>query len=900
MMIVVSGTAPFVTRPVWPSEAAEWLQRYPHATLREWNGLRDGTLIEAFPPLDALAQQIARKKNAQESQEFCPESGHGRQSVISSPLNARKPDRQVGLSVLAPRLTPRVLEQRTRNSAMRDIANRFSEIKTEVLLTNKLGIDRQGAEFTIADLGGPEQAREAVIKAVANGMVVARVPCTAEHVRRIEKDGEDVLNVIPVAWFHRVNTAEIAPWLEKHPTAVLQWRTFRRASHTDINLATALAYANEGIAVLVCGPDKKPKPGVMWQSQSTTNEKTIRAWFKSWPDSIVGIDLAKSGLIVIDCDRHDNGHDGVAAFAELQTDDVRHPIVRTRSSGEHHYFLNPDKLGNGRGNLPKGIDVRGAGGYVIAGGSITEHGSWVADEDAPGLLESFRDGTLAVLPERLAAIILALKPDRDETAAPGSAEGQQETPPTGDTRGRAYAEAALARCYNELAPLSDDRNQRLNPVAFHLGRMVGRGWLSAAEIESRLMEACQANGKLAKDGAKQCLATIRSGLSKGRLKPHENLKTRERVDEWGEVHEEAYAENDADSSIPQIQSSAQFVKGFVPPDYLIDGVSQRRFIYSNTGKPGAGKTAVTHRFSAHIGLGLDIGKYEVQQGRVLFLAGENPDDHRMRWIVLADEMSFDIESIPVYFIPGVFKISKMAEHVAKEIEKIGGVVLVVVDTSAAYFEGDNENDNVQQGNHARLLREHLTKLPGGPTVIVNSHPTKNASDENLVPRGGGAALAEFDGNYTCKKIDGLVEFHTQAKFRGAEFAPIMFKLRTVTSEALKDSKGRLIPSVIAEPIDDEHQEAIESDKLDDENMLLAALASHSEFSLVQFAERLGWKMRDGSPHKMKVSRLFENLSKAKLVKKERGGKYVITKKGQTQLESDVTILRTFARKSRPS
>src|SRR5262249_42607783 len=29
-----------------------------------------------------------------------------------------------------------------------------------------------------------------------------------------------------------------------------------------------------------------------------------------------------------------------------------------------------------------------------------------------------------------------------------------------------------------------------------------------------------------------------------------------------------------------IQSSAQFVQGFVPPDYLIDGLLQRRFLYS--------------------------------------------------------------------------------------------------------------------------------------------------------------------------------------------------------------------------------------------------------------------------------------------------------------------------------
>ena len=41
-----------------------------------------------------------------------------------------------------------------------------------------------------------------------------------------------------------------------------------------------------------------------------------------------------------------------------------------------------------------------------------------------------------------------------------------------------------------------------------------------------------------------------------------------------------------------IKSSREFVAGFVPPDYLIDGVVQRRFIYSMTGATGAGKTSI--------------------------------------------------------------------------------------------------------------------------------------------------------------------------------------------------------------------------------------------------------------------------------------------------------------------
>ena len=62
-------------------------------------------------------------------------------------------------------------------------------------------------------------------------------------------------------------------------------------------------------------------------------------------------------------------------------------------------------------------------------------------------------------------------------------------------------------------------------------------------------------------------------------------------------------------------------------------------------------------------------------------------------------------------------------------------------------------------------------------------------DDNLVPRGGGAYLNEVDGNLTAQNTSHVVELPTQGKFRGADFAPIMFQLKTVTHDRLKDTKG---------------------------------------------------------------------------------------------------------------
>jgi RecA-family ATPase len=71
-------------------------------------------------------------------------------------------------------------------------------------------------------------------------------------------------------------------------------------------------------------------------------------------------------------------------------------------------------------------------------------------------------------------------------------------------------------------------------------------------------------------------------------------------------------------------SSAEFVSGFVPPDYLIEGLLQRRFIYSLTAATGTGKTAIALLLAALVSQGAKLGKLEVAKGRVLYFAGENP------------------------------------------------------------------------------------------------------------------------------------------------------------------------------------------------------------------------------------------------------------------------------------
>jgi hypothetical protein len=187
--------------------------------------------------------------------------------------------------------------------------------------------------------------------------------------------------------------------------------------HTTNNLTAALELASSSIrifpALLTWNAaahkfDKRPALSG-WQAAAAADPEQIRTWWKQLPAAVPGIELGRGGLIVIDPDRHPGQPDGIAAFATLRGDHdlPPHPVVVTASGGQHHYFRQPiPPLGNGRGNLPAGIDVRGAGGWTVAPGAVHAgaRGSWRDTGPVP-LADAYRAGAIPMLPTWLLEVI---------------------------------------------------------------------------------------------------------------------------------------------------------------------------------------------------------------------------------------------------------------------------------------------------------------------------------------------------------------------------------------------------------------------------------------------------------------------------------------------------------------
>jgi hypothetical protein len=182
------------------------------------------------------------------------------------------------------------------------------------------------------------------------------------------------------------------------------------------------------------------------------------------------------------------------------------------------------------------------------------------------------------------------------------------------------------------------------------------------------------------------------------------------------------------------------------------------------------------------------------------------------------------------------------------------------------------------------MMRKFCEYEGQPTVLIGCHPAKHASDDLLLPRGGGAFLNEVDGNLTGANDNMVTKVHWCGKIRGPDFEPMYFTLDVVTSEKVKDAKGRLMPTAIARPLSEhDHDRKLAESYQEDEDLLLA-LERNDGASLKELAIACNWFASKGQPYKVKVSRKLERLKKEKLVEKP-VDKWTLTQAGKDKAKA---------------
>ncbi|KKC24875.1 bifunctional DNA primase/polymerase [Sphingomonas sp. SRS2] len=165
-------------------------------------------------------------------------------------------------------------------------------------------------------------------------------------------------------------------------------------------------------------------------NDATTDEGRIRAWWRQHPQAMIGLAMGGNKWFALDFDpRVDESTGEIFDLISLKAATEEQigcelPVSLTsitQSDGVHVIYRQPegDPIIN-RGNLPRHVDVRGKGGYIVAPPSVLYR------EDGSEGRYRWRGGQHDIDPvDAPAALVQALRERKPKAAAAGGALAKQ-------------------------------------------------------------------------------------------------------------------------------------------------------------------------------------------------------------------------------------------------------------------------------------------------------------------------------------------------------------------------------------------------------------------------------------------------------------------------------------------
>lgn len=257
---------------------------------------------------------------------------------------------------------------------------------------------------------------------------------------------------------------------------------------------------------LECGSSTGKHPRLpRWPEQATCDPDEIRALWKRYPDSNIGIAMGQgeARLLAVDVD----GQEGRDSLAQLPSTP---PTLTSRSGredgGQHLVFRVPpgidlSDISNRQGTkLGAGIDVRGQGGQIVVAPSLHPSG------------QRYRWTTTLEPQDAPAWMLLKLQ-------APPPAPAYTPPPLPPSTPGRMdhpWAIDTMEGRYEEVSSTSHRRHTALFSAASCAGEYIAAGHLDEGDVRRRLRDAGLASG-LQED--REFWHQIDNGLREGKKTP---------------------------------------------------------------------------------------------------------------------------------------------------------------------------------------------------------------------------------------------------------------------------------------------------------------------------------------------------------------------------------------------
>jgi hypothetical protein len=174
-------------------------------------------------------------------------------------------------------------------------------------------------------------------------------------------------------------------------------------------LDAALDCARIGFDVLPVKPSGKRPLTPHGVKDATTDEATIRARWRRWPNANIGIACGASGIVILDADRRNGSEHSMPQLLEaLKRDGVESSYGLAKTPGGSHWVFQEPRdpalrnlLGNGCTALLPGIDVLAGERYFVAPPSSRADGDykWVRAVQSIDALPEFPSAVIQMIRE---------------------------------------------------------------------------------------------------------------------------------------------------------------------------------------------------------------------------------------------------------------------------------------------------------------------------------------------------------------------------------------------------------------------------------------------------------------------------------------------------------------------
>ena len=474
-------------------------------------------------------------------------------------------------------------------------------------------------------------------------------------------------------------------------------------------LEAALWYAKHGWYVFPCNKEKEPyiKGGVL---SASTNAKEIEAWWAKWPHANIGVDVGRSGFMVLDLDP---GHDMAQLEAKIGKLHPTQLWQQTPRGGKHLFY----RLDEGEivppsaSKLAPHVDVRSFHSYVLVAPSATDAGEYVmhgtparAAHRSDAMVEQARQAkqrdknhdTWLIepdLPENIESAVKWLKED-----AKIAIQGQG-----GDHQ--AYATAAMCKSFG-LA-----QETALELMWAHWSPRCNPPWAGEDDwehLETKVRNAYEYNTS----APGNMTPAYREAVKAQKFKP---------------VRSELVATGMEFTAGRFRGVDWLGMQSISPPEWIIDGLLPKDSYAMLFGAPGTFKTFVALDMALSIALGdlflADSAPWArkiIASGPVLFTAGEGRSG-------IARRARAWVQTHAAGMSPDNFVLMDPVPLISEELEPFLNVAksfhdqyaLVVIDTIGRAMQGADENAQKEASKFTAMVETLRREL--GASVLALHH-----------------------------------------------------------------------------------------------------------------------------------------------------------------------------------